>query len=341
MANPARALLKQFLLSSPSTLLIAGIVLSFFDSGFLYTAARKEGVLHINKGIGLLHNYGVFSTVLGNSIFFYLARKYYDAVCSIRKSKAVTSVEPLQTPLSTLESMIRMEGKYPFLIYLLVVIGAIYWVSNVGFHVIGNPEMRWGHKVFDSPDHRLTFYASRLHNLYSWLVVLPFVGYVTIYTSIQLRRMIRVAVDKRALRYDLLNPDQRGGFAFIDKSCVIFNGIVAIVYVEITMHFETFERLSFQYISAYIIVTLLFIGINRGFLGDIFSAVKELKLEALNGTKERAYDDDKLSFEILKYCYERRLNKFSILNFVIKTGAILISGAIKLWPVVSKTLLKA
>ena len=37
--------------------------------------------------------------------------------------------------------------------------------------------------------------------------------------------------------------------------------------------------------------------------------------------------------KILKYCYERRINEFSIVNFSIK-AEILISGAIKLWPAI-------
>ena len=336
MTNPAKALTKQFLLRAPLTLLIAGIVLSLFDFAALYGAAAKEGVLRINKGVGLLQNYGLFATILGNSVFLYLARQYYEAVCSIRKSKAVTNGASIETSLSTLTSMIKMEREYKFLIYLLVIIGAAYWMSNVGFHVIGNPEIRWGHKVFDSPDHRLTFYASRLHNLYTWLIVLPLWGHVMIYTSIQLRRIMEIAARKKSLRYDLLNPDQQGGFLFVQKAHVAFNVVIALFYVQITMHFETFERMNTEYIIAYTSVTLLLIGVNRIFLGHVYSAINELKLESLNNTKDKVYQGDELSFEILKHCYERRINEFSIANFLIKAGAILVSGTIKFWPIISK-----
>jgi hypothetical protein len=51
--------------------------------------------------------------------------------------------------------------------FLLVSIGTAFWLSNIGFHLFGNPEIRWGRKVFDSPDHWLSFLASRLHLAHS------------------------------------------------------------------------------------------------------------------------------------------------------------------------------
>jgi len=144
----------------------------------------------------------------------------------------------------------------------------------------------------------------------------------------------------RAFRYDLLNPDQRGGFVSIDRACLAFNSVIASAYVEITMHIETFERLNMQYILAYLGLTLLFVSINRIFFGDIYSYINMLRLEALNAVKEKVYGDDKLSFDILKYCYEQRLNKSAIANFIVKASAIGLSGAVKFWPVISKMLVK-
>jgi hypothetical protein len=334
MLNPARAITKQFLLQSPLTLLGAGIVLSVFDFAALYGAAAKEGVLHVRQGVGLLENYGLLSTLVCNCICIYLAREYYESIHSITKSKAVTNRAPIERPLSILTSMIKMDREYKFLIYLFMFIGSAYWLSNVGFHVLGNPEIRWGHKVYDSPDHWLTFCASRLHNLYTWVVVLPLLGHVMIYASIQLRKVIEIGAGKGALQYDLLNPDQKGGFLFIEKSHVAFNIVIALVYIQITLYIETFAKMHLDHMIAYASVTLLLIGINRIFLGDIYATIKTLKLDSLNSIKDKVYGDDKLSFEILKYCYERRINEFSIVNFSIKAGAILISGVIKLWPTV-------
>lgn len=336
MLNPARMLAIQFVRTCPTTLLVLGIAISVVDFVTLYAAAASEGVLYVSEGIGLLNNYGLFSTILGNAIALYVAKKYYDGVCSIKSSDAVVNADAIEAPLSTLKKMIQMEGKYQLLFYLLATIGALFWLSNVAFHLIGNPEVRWGHKVFDSIDHPLTFSASRLHNLYTWLIMMPLVGHVMVWSSIQLRRAIAIASCKGGLTYDLLNPDQRGGFSFVDKAQIAFNVVAALVYIQITLHIETFARMNSEHVIAYIIVTALLIGINRMFVGGINATIKTLRLKSLKDMKGKAYSDDKLSFEILKYCYERRIRASSVVNFLINPGAIVVSGVIKLWPVIAR-----
>lgn len=332
MVNLARAFAKQFVRRSPMTLLAFGVAVSLIDFIALYAAAAKEGVLHINQGIGLLDNYGLLSTIVGNAVSLYVAKKYYDGVWSIRTSKAIVNAAPVEESLSTLTDMIHMRQRYKFLIYGLVTLGALFGLSNVAGHVIDNPEVRWGHKVFDSTDHPLSFIANRAHGLYTLLIIMPFVGHVMVYSSIQLRQAIAVASREGALTYDLLNPDQRGGFTFVDKAHIAFNVVAALVYVQITMHIGTF-KMNPEHLIAYVILTLLLVFVNRIFLGDIYATIKTLKLESLNKVKDKAYNDDKMSFEILKYCYERRVSGLSIINFVIKAGAIVIPGVLKLWPV--------
>src|SRR5205807_5640487 len=127
-------------------------------------------------------------------------------------SKAIVNLEPVSTSVSLLSKMIKLRGKYGFLIYTLITFGALVWLSNVATYTVGNPEIRWGYKVFDSLDHPLAFSASRFHNFYSWLIIAPLVGHVMIYSSLQLKHAIAIASREGALKYDLLSPDRRGGF---------------------------------------------------------------------------------------------------------------------------------
>jgi hypothetical protein len=327
MANPVRALAEQFVRRSPMTLIAFGIALSLTDFLVLYTASAHEGVLYINQGVGMFNNYGLFSTLVGNAFFLYLAKKYYDNICLMRASKSVVDTAPIEESLSVLTDMIKMRREYQFGIYIFIIIGFIFWVKNVTNHFI-NPEATWGHKVFDSPDHPLTFIASRLHYIYT-LLILSFLAHVIIFSSIQLWRAIAQASHARALTYDLLNPDQRGGFGFVDKAAIAFNFVVAIVYIQITMHIETFKR-NPEHIFSYVVLTVLLVLINTMFLGSIYAPIKTLRLESLNKVKEKVFKDDTLSFEVLKYCYKRRISMSSIVNFAINSGAILISGIIQL-----------
>jgi hypothetical protein len=340
MVNPARALSKQFVRRSPTTLLSIGIVISLINFLAIYAAAARDGVLHINQGVGLLNHYGLLSTIIGNAISLYAAKKYYDGVCSIKASKAVVNKEVIKKSLNDLTVMVELHGKYRFIMYLLVIVGTLFWISNFTIHIIGNPVARWG-LVFDSLDHPWSFVANRLHNFYTWIVIMPFVVHVMICSSLQLKRAMAKAIDEGVLKYDLLNPDQRGGFGFIDNSLLAFNIVAALVYIEITLHSETFSRLNLEHIIDYIILTALLIGINKMFFADMYATVKRLRLESLNRVKDEVFNNNNLSFEILKYCYERRVVTLSIVNVLIQASAIAIPGIVKFWPFIVKAFTRA
>ena len=335
MLNPARALARQFLRRSPAALLGIGVAISLIDFAAIYAAAARDGVLLINQGVGLLNHYGLFSTLFGNAIFLYAAKKYYDGVYSIRNSMAVVDKTVVKSSLDGLTAMIEARGKYKFVLYLLVIFGTLCWVSNLAIHVIGNPVAKWG-LVFDSLEHPWSFIVGRLHLFYSWIIITPFIAYVMICSSLQLRRVMTIALNKGQLRYDLLNPDQRGGFGFVDNALLAFNSVAALAYIEITMHIETFARMNLEHVADYIILTALLIGINKMFFADMYATIRGLRLESLNKVKDEVFKKDKLSFEILKYCYERRMSTSSIANFVIQAGAIAVPGIVKLWPFIVK-----
>lgn len=335
MVNPARALAKQFVRRSPTTLLAIGIALSLVDFVAFYAAAVKDGVLYISQGIGLFNHPGLFSTILGNAISLYAAKKYYDGVCSIRVSKAVVDNTVIEKPLKDLMAMVELRGKYQFIMYLLVILGTLFWASNFAIHVFGDPIAKWGH-VFDTVDHPWSFWVSRLHNIYTWIIIMPFVVHVMICSSLQLRKAMSIAADKGVLIYDLLNPDQRGGFGFVDNALLAFNIVAALVYIEITMHIETFARLNLEHIVDYVILTLLLIGVNKMFFADMYATVKRLRLQSLNKVKDEVFKNNNLSFEILKYCYERRVSTLSIANFLVQASAIAIPGIVKFWPYIMR-----
>lgn len=340
MVNPARALSEQFVRRSPTTLLGVGMILALVDFVTLYTAASWEGVLYISQGVGLLNHYGIFSTIIGNAISLYAAKKYYEGVCSIRDSKAVVDKAVVEEPLKDLTTMIQLRGKYQYIMYFLVVLGTLFLISNAAIHIFGNPVARWG-LVFDSLDHPRSFLGGRLHNVYTWVIIMPFVVHVVICSSIQLRRAMATASNKNALQYDLLNPDQRGGFGFIDKSLLAYNVIAALVYIEITMHIETFSRLNLEHVIDYVILTALLVGVNKMFFADMYATVKRLRFESLNRVKDEVFKNNSLSFEVLKYCYERRVRTLSVANFLIQAGAIAAPGIVKLWPFIVRALTRA
>jgi|ERR1700674_350731 len=332
MRDPLKLLAAGFARSSPVILLAAGIFVSVLQLVTFFGAARLEGTLFIKNGVGLLNNYGLLSTLVGNAVLPYLARLYYEYVCVFAESKAIKRAGVINDGLSKLKSMILLQGRFRFALYGLIFIGFAFWSANTSIHTFGDVEAHWGHKVFDSVDHPMGFYLNRLNNFYTWMIVLPFCGHVMIFCTIQLVRTVTAAADRKAVIYDLLNPDRCGGFVSIEQAHVVLNLVIAIVYIQITLHTGTFVRMNAEHTIAYAAATLVLLFGNTMFLGSIYQRVKKLRLDALNERKKRVYRNDALSLEILKFFYEHRRSRFMAVNFATKAVAIAVPALVKVAP---------
>jgi hypothetical protein len=331
MGRSLKFIANEFLQRDPLVLLFVSVAISLMAGAILYFAAKSEGVLHINGGVGFLQNYGLLATLIGNAMLPYLARTYCDQVREISRSTVTTHGTAIHKEMRVLTCMLRLEGKYIYILYLLFMIGAMFWISNVSFHFFGYSKAHWGN-VFDSLQHLRSFSVNRLNNVYSWIIIFPFCGYVVLLSSIQLVRAISKAAKDDSIRYDLLNPDNSGGFAAVGRAHLTFNFLLAITYLQIVLYTTTFKTTNIEHIVAYFGLTLVFIFGNSIFMADANRQIKRLRIEALNVCKERAYSGDNLQFQILKYALEIKPKIFSLIDFATKAVVIAISFAIKFGP---------
>ena len=58
---------------------------------------------------------------------------------------------------------------------------------------------------------------------------------------------------------------------------------------------------------------------------QIAQGIKTLRFESLDRVKDKVYKNDQLSFEILKYCYERRINWY-LVSMILQAAAIILTG---------------
>jgi hypothetical protein len=170
---------------------------------------------------------------------------------------------------------------------------------------------------------------------------MPFVVHVIICSSIQLKRAMTAASPSGVLKYDLLNPDRRGGFAFLFNSAITFNIVAALVYIEITLHRETFGRWNMEHIFDYALFMAGVLFVNKMFFTDMYATVKRLRFESLNKVKEQVFQNNTLSFEVLKYCYEGRINRLEVANVLVQASAILIPGIVQFWPQIARVFIRA
>jgi hypothetical protein len=314
------------------TLLVFGLSVSLLQFVTFYVAAEREGVLLIRGGVGFLSNFGLLSTLAGNAVLFYLARLYYEHIFALAESDAIKHAAPVDKGLSKMREMVLLHGRFVFVAYALALIGLIFWTANVGIHVFGEVQIHWGHKVFDSTDHPFSFYLNRLNNLYTWSLVLPVCGQVMIFCTVQLVRTITVAADQDALKYDLLNPDRCGGFVSVQRAHVVLNVVIAIIYIQVALHTETFSRMNIDHILAYLAATSFLLFGNTIFLGGIRGRIGKLRRKALNEQKDRIYKNEPLSLDVLRFFYEHQKERFSLANFVTKAIAIVVPIIVKVAP---------
>jgi hypothetical protein len=333
MRDPLRLLAVRFLRSSSVALLALGFSVSLLQFVTFYAAAEHEGVLLIRGGVGFLNNFGLLATLAGNAVLFHLARLYYEHVSAFAESGAIKCAAVVEKGLSKMKEMVLLRGRFVFVAHGLALVGLIFWTANVGFHIFGDVQAHWGYKVFDSIDHPFGFYLNRLNNFYTWLIVLPICGQVMIFCTFQLVQTITAATDHDALKYDLLNPDGCGGFSSIQRAHVVLNVVIAIIYVQVTLHTETFARMNLDHILAYVVATLFLLFGNTIFLGGIRGRISKLKMKALNEQKDRVYRNDPLSLDVLRFFYEHQKDRFSFATFATKAIAVVVPAFVKAIPI--------
>lgn len=333
MVDPLKGLARGYIRRSPQTWLIVTALIAVLQGLLFLYAGMRDGVLLIPGGIGLLQNYGLWANLAGNVAFAYFARKYYAEVVSISSADVIEKTDGIRSEISKLTSMACAEGRYRYLLYIFSFIGLSFWLSNTSLHVFGFSEIHWGHQVFDSPAHPWSFVLNRINNFYTWVVLLPVCGHVFITSSIGLHRTFQAAVADGVAQYDILNPDKSGGYLFVENARLYFNIVLAVLYLDVSMHTGTFRVIHFDHMVSYAAATLLLLFGNVMVFRRISEGIGTLKNTAANSRKQKAYANDPLSFEILKYLYELRSPRVFV-NFLVKAVPIAWSLAMKAAPLI-------
>lgn len=331
MSNPVKVVLREFLKRDPQTVLFVTAIIAAADALLLFLAAKHDGVLLIDGGVGLLSNFGLFSTLAGNAIIPYLVKKYYDESHSIFDSKSIKNCGEVSIEFSRTQSMIGTNKSHKTVLYWCIFAGVAGWVSNVSFHVFGNAVDHWGVYVFDSTDHMASFIANRINNLYTWAILLPICGHTVIFTTISISKTMTKAIKTGEIKYDLLNSDRYGGFLFTERANLILNIIGSIVFIQVAAHTGTF-KLNPEHIISFIVSAVLLLFGNSLFFWPMFHEIKKLKNQAIDDFKMKTYEGSAISLEILRYYDSFESNKFSIMNLSSRSIALIASVAVKSTP---------
>lgn len=336
--------LRWFTESSPLTILIVSTLIAVIEAAGLYFAARQDGVLYMENGVGLFQHPGMASNLIGNALLPFLARLYYSYAFSVESKELYMSNADITADVLRFKKIINLEKPELSILgrtwgfstlYIMAFIGLVFWASNTSFHVYGMVLEHWGTLAFDTTNHPWSFVANRINNFYTWLIVYPVCIHVFIWATSCINRVLQKASEEKIATYDLLNPDRCGGFCAFEGASVTFVIAIAIGYVQLAMHTGTFQ-FNTEHLLGGLIATILLLWGNSMFLGRGYAIIKKLKTAALNEQKEKVYAGEALSLDVIKYFNDTYEKGFYIANFAVKVSAILISVGTKLLPSLTK-----
>lgn len=329
----ARAI-EGFAATSADRLLIFGVlVATLFGFAFVWIATI-ENVLFIENGVGLLQNYGLFAAILGDAVLFFLTKKYFDCCRHIaRHGQFGRNREVKRAAIELLaECRLRTDRRFAYLFFVLL--GVLALAGNISLHAFGYVDRNWHGDVFDSLRHPYSFALNKIFSFYSWCVVFPICGYVALITTIRLSEMIAAIGKDHSIEYDLLHPDNAGGFASVQLATAYFNIGVVLAYLQIALYTVTFRSVNVHQLLAYGLTTFALLAANFMIFGRVDRAITEKKRAALAKTKDRAYQGDSLSFEIFRYyvdVFSRKSlqRRLSLAILSLKSAAIALPPILK------------
>jgi len=306
MADPARAIARAFVRGEPLTWLLVASTISIIQVITFVATARAETVLSIDGGVGLLQNYGLGGNMVANAVLPYLARLYYANVMKAASAVSGGHEQDLEPEITTIRDATTGERNYVGTVYLFAFVGLAAWLTNVTFHVLGLAPQHWGHKVFDSPDHPLLFLLNRLNNLYTWVLITPLCAHVFLWPTLLLPRVFEAAIARGFARFELLHWDRAGGFIAAENAKTIFNVALAVIYLEVTLHTGTFRVAHLDHILVVASATAALLFGNLWAFNRLNKQLALLREREMETRRRRVYEDDSLSFQILKFAQEAR-----------------------------------
>lgn len=306
MLDPARAVARIFVSREPIVWLVAASAVSVLQAVTFVLAGRAEHVLWIERGVGLFQNYGLGANLIANALLPYLARLYYDYTMKAAATASGDKAEDLRQEIERIANATQGKGRFVGTIHAFAFVGLLMWISNISYHVLGLASTHWGHAVFDSPDHPTMFVLNRINNFYSWVVIAPLCAHVFLWPTILLPRLIRAAIERGATRFELLHSDRAGGFVAVENAKFVFNTALAVIYLQVTLHSGTFRLAHLDHILVFIAATVALLFGNYWVFRRVDRELAALKEKEIEIRRRRVYEDDPLSFEILRFAYGTR-----------------------------------
>lgn len=312
--------------ASPLHLAILGLFVAAMEAGLLFAAATYEDTLFIPEGVGLLQNYGVFSSLFGDVLIVMLARLCFAQVVLQLNGRSSGFQVRRRRLREELRAHLTLQTRLRFVLYFACLVGFLFGLYNIGVHLLGDPKAVWaGDGFFDESANPLGFAANRLNGFISWAVVLPVAAFFCAVTFYMFYRIADQGPRGGAF-YDETHPDDFGGFFPLVRAKVFYSIGLSVVFFQIAAHVVTFDASAHHYvvIGAASLMLLLEQIFSSGFTIDRINMMRDRRLQRLSRAVARGGLSETATLYFMRAYAEhgRRKRQVELYGQALRVGSI-------------------
>jgi hypothetical protein len=333
-----RAVLSRYLASlfgegvRMRTPLIAGGVLFTIEAAALLLSGQLEGTFYRKGGVGVLQTSnwlvaaGDWALIV---LIFLLTKLLWEIPSRFPAEENETSRSRLADKKAEIQNQILLSVPLRSNGMLLMLSGAGFLFFLYNYVRMSRPDMNFPFDMFDTIKHPIGFVAVRFILSISWILLLPYLAYVSLITLISFRELL---LDARKpgdfkLRYNFSHPDRHGGFIFLSRINVYFVLCLLVLLLELLTEILTVPVTSLPMKLMLALITVVFLWITFWFMRPASSFLKESKTNAeafLTNNRLRLEDKSSENTNVLvKFDHIKNNLRFSINTY---WSALVVNG---------------
>lgn len=256
--------------------LVLGLLIFVINTGLLLFASIYEGTLYMEgENQGLLELPGVLGILVGDLLTMSIVQWMVDHAENIAKhfpaDRSLLSRRYLRIAKRAMLSYIYFENRGARIYLLACLFAALFWVNNARQTL--DPYRFYGCDVFGSMSNPIGYASAKLVFFVSWVVLLPYMAYVSLVILFTFYRVISTTRKHGRLVFNIFHRDGCGGFSYLGDANIIFLIGMLVIYGELMLVLFQHKHFNPGLISGFVIATaMLLTGTSvmlyplRGFL---------------------------------------------------------------------------
>ncbi len=280
------------------TAMISGGVLFTLEASALLFSGYEERSFLLKGGVGVLQTAN-WVVIAGDWVLFALIFLLTKQLWALPRTFPLERNEKSQNYLRDAKNellgivLLRSDIRSKLTLMMFSGVGFFFFLYN--FERMDHPDRYFNFQLFDASYHLLGFITVRFILFTSWVILLPYLAYVSVAALLVIRRIMNDAseADGLKLSYNFLHPDRHGGFATVSKINGYLLLCVSVLFLELISEVYTVPIMTGPVKIMLGAVTIVFLWLTFWFTRPVDKFLKETKkdTETLIRDSEFKIDD--------------------------------------------------